>query len=241
VGRAAGLNTPVGRPLAGQLYEALRDDKFARDLSELVARLSRDLPPDLKDELVALAEKLVWLHEEGRVKINHSAMELVCARDLLAMGYSVDVEHELNGLVCDIYAELDGEGLVVEIETGFVPPEHALDPLTYCRARIASKIARYGCLADRFALGLPPHYVAIVPPAFLKEGALRSQGELEAVKRLCDYYYRNPPVSLEEVRAARLDWIIIIDVDSLSTTIMNPGAYVDHAAAFLKPMGLRTT
>jgi len=153
-------------------------------------------------------------------------MELVCARELLSMGYSVDVEHELSGLVCDVYAEFDGKGLVVEIETGFVPPDHALDPLTYCRARIASKIARYGRLAERFALGLPPHYVAIVPPAFLKEGRLRTEEEIMVIKQLCDYYYHNPPVSPEEIRTARLDWVMIIDVDALETRILSPASYV---------------
>ena len=205
---------------------------------DVLARLSSGLPPELRLELEGLAEKLIWLHEEGLVKINHSVMELVCAKELLSMGYSVDVEHELSGLVCDVYAELNGEGLVVEIETGFVPPDHALDPLTYCRARIASKIARYGCLAERFALGLPPHYVAIVPPAFLKEGRLRTEEEVLAVKQLCDYYYHNPPVSPEEIRAARLDWVMIIDVDALETRILSPASYVERAHELLRSMGI---
>ena len=118
--------------------------KFVRDIEDAFLRLSQDLPPDLRVELEALKDKLVKLKAEGKVKINHSVMELVCAKELLAMGYSVDVEHEIGGLVCDVYAELDGRGLVVEIETGFVPPEHALDPMRYCKARIASKIANMG-------------------------------------------------------------------------------------------------
>ncbi|RLI12929.1 hypothetical protein DRO33_01955, partial [Candidatus Bathyarchaeota archaeon] len=152
----------------------------------------------------------------------------------LLLGYKVDVEHELNGLVCDIYAWSNGSDLVVEVETGFVPPEHALDPLTYLRARIASKIARYSCLADRFALGLPPHYVALIPDAFLKAGSERSERELEALKELCDYYYHNPPVSMEELRGARLDWILIIDVDGLTATMVRPGAYKEAVDAFLR-------
>ena len=232
-GRAAYLNRGGGRPCL-----ALRDEKFAQDIQEVLARLSSGLPPELRLELEGLAEKLIWLHEEGRVKINHSVMELVCAKELLSMGYSVDVEHELSGLICDVYAEFNGEGLVVEIETGFVPPDHALDPLTYCRARVASKIARYGCLAERFALGLPPHYVAIVPPTFLKGGRLRTEEEILAVKQLCDYYYHNPPVSLEEIRAARLDWVMIIDVDALETRILSPASYVERARELLRAMGI---
>src|SRR4029453_16209889 len=88
--------------------------------------------------------RLIDLYKKNIVKINHSAMELVCARHLIRYGYNVDVEKQLtNILVCDFHANKgDGEA-IVEIETGFIPPEHALDPLSYYVARLASKIARY--------------------------------------------------------------------------------------------------
>lgn len=93
--------------------------------------------------------RLIELYKRNIVKINHSVMELVCARHLIRYGYSVDVEKRLTDiLVCDVYATKgDGEA-VVEIETGFVPPEHALDPLSYYTARITSKIARYSKFAN---------------------------------------------------------------------------------------------
>ena len=214
--------------------------KFVRDIEDAFLRLSQDLPPELKAELEALKDKLIWLKAEGKVKINHSVMELVCAKELLAMGYSVDVEHEIGGLVCDVYAELDGRGLVVEIETGFVPPEHALDPMCYCKARIASKIARYGSLSDGFALALPPHYVALVPAPFLVPGDDRSEEDLLEIKELCDYYYHNPPVSLDEIRSARLDWVLIIDVDNLAVKIMDPRSYREASLRFLRSLGQTT-
>lgn len=233
MGRVASLNTGLIKAQGAQERTLLRDEKFRRDLDSLLARLSPGLPEDILVELEALKEKLIWLHAQGRAKINHSVMELVCAKELLLMGYLVDVEYEIGQLVCDVYAEMDGEGLVIEIETGFVPPEHALDPLTYCRARIVSKIARYGSLAERFALGLPPHYVASIPPLFLKEGRERTEEEISKVKTLCDYYYHNPPVSEEEIRSARLDWVLIIDADSLSVSILSPKTYHEISRAFL--------
>ena len=46
-------------------------------------------------------------------------------------------------LVCDLFGK-KGEGTaIIEIETGFTPPEHALDTVDYYTARIVSKIARY--------------------------------------------------------------------------------------------------
>ena len=54
------------------------------------------------------------------------------------------------------------------------------------------------------------------------------------VKELCDYYYHNPPVSPEEIRSARLDWVFIVDVDSLSVKIMDPRAYYSLSKGFLR-------
>ena len=45
------------------------------------------------------------LYKRNIVKINHSAMELVCASHLIHYDYSVDVEKQLTDiLVCDLYA-----------------------------------------------------------------------------------------------------------------------------------------
>ena len=53
------------------------------------------------------------------VKINHSAMELVCAKHLIRYGYKVDVEKQLTDiLICDVYAEKGDGAAIVEIETG---------------------------------------------------------------------------------------------------------------------------
>ena len=65
--------------------------------------------------------------------------------------------------------------MVVEVETGFVPPKHALDAMTCCKARIASKIARYSNYADKFGLGTPVHYVMQIPLALAKAPRERSR------------------------------------------------------------------
>ena len=46
-------------------------------------------------------------------------------------------------LVCDFYAKKGGGNTIIEIETGFTPPVHAMDTMNYFTARIMSKIARY--------------------------------------------------------------------------------------------------
>src|ERR671915_1022938 len=140
--------------------------------------------------------RLIELYKRNIVKINHSAMELVCARHLIRYGYSVDVERQLNDiLICDLYATKGEGAAIVEIETGFIPPEHALDPLSYYSARVASKIARYSKFANQFVLATPPVSVLPIPRIFRRPPRDRAREDILKVKQLCDSFYRNPPVS----------------------------------------------
>jgi len=212
--------------------------KFERDLALLAQRAceqqqsprlsldTRSLSLRLEDVKQALLE----LYKRNLVKINHSAMELLCAKKLMDVGCShVLVEHTLKeNLICDSYGERDQERLIVEIETGFVPPEYALEPVTYNEARIASKIARYSTFATIFIVGAPPTYVLNLPKVFLADRATRSREDAKQVKELCDRYYRNPPVSMEEIMNARLDWIFIIDVDRATVTEVPARKYAEE-------------
>jgi hypothetical protein len=71
------------------------------------------------------------------------------------------------------------ETLVVEVETGFVPPEAALAPIRYRQARIAAKIARYSGHSQRFALATPGYHVLQVPEVLLQPPDERKKKELK--------------------------------------------------------------
>ena len=202
-------------------------DKFEEDLSFLLSKLEKGVGEEIKEKLYELKNKLLQLHEANVVKINHSVMELVCAKHLLLKGYEVDVEHLLDkALTCDLYGVKGHGTLIVEIEPGFVPPEHAIDPATYSSARIASKITRYGCYSHKFALGIPPYYILQIPTIFTISPRERKAEDLRAVKNLCDLYYKNPPVSLEEIKNARLHIIYLINVDDTVIEEIDPETYV---------------
>jgi hypothetical protein len=172
--------------------------------------------------------RLIELYKRNIVKINHSAMELVCARHLIRYGYAVDVERQLNDiLICDLYATKgDGEA-IVEIETGFIPPEHALDPLSYYSARVASKIARYSKFANQFVLATPPVSVLPIPRIFRRPPRDRAREDIIQVKELCDSFYRNPPVSFSEILNSHLHMVYIINVDQGKVTEMDVDSYFD--------------
>ena len=204
-----------------------RTEKFEEDLEFLLPKLSQDMQGKAKENLGRLKDRLIELHRSNVVKINHSVMELVCAKHLIVKQYDVDVEHQLDAtLICDLYATKGYGSLIVEIETGFIPPDHALDPSAYLSARIASKIIRYSNYAGKFALGVPPHYILPIPQVLTVPSRQRTIENLKDMKSLCDRYYLSPPVSLDEVKNAKLHVIYVIDVDNASIQEVEPETYV---------------
>ena len=204
-----------------------RNEKFDDDLNTLLSKLNQKASAEKKKKLVELKDRLIQLHRENIVKINHSVMELVSAKYLVEKGYEVQIEHPLEGgITCDLYATKGLGSLIVEVETGFVPPDHALDPSAYIAARIASKIVRYSNYAGKFALGTPPHYVLQFPSLFTVPPRERKPEDLWAIKSLCDLYYVNPPVTLKEVKDSRIHAVYVIDVDEAVVREVEPDVYV---------------
>ena len=207
-------------------------NKFDRDIELLATKLNRESDEDTKKKLNVLRDKLIRMHEENVVKINHSVMELVCAKHLIQKGYEVDIERPVDGLICDLYGVKGYGSHIVEIETGFIPPSHALDPANYRKSRIASKIIRYGNHSEKFALGVQPYYLLQIPDILVKPPRARKKEDLSYLKILCDLYYKNPPVTLEEIRNARIHTIYIIDVDGITVREVDPVTYLEKRSLF---------
>ncbi len=204
--------------------------RFDEDLTVLATRLTKDMEEQAQHKLNKLKNDLLKLHRENVVKINHSVMELVCAKYLILKGYDVQVEYMLDEiLTCDLYSTKGYGNLIVEIETGYIPPEHAMYPITYTAARLASKIVRYSSFAGKFAIGVPPHYVLPLPSSLAAPPKRRSAEDIQNIKSLCDRYYEKPPVTEEGIRNARIQEIYIIDVDRLRVQEMDPETYMKRA------------
>jgi hypothetical protein len=202
-------------------------ERFSADVNTLSNKMIAGESAEIVERMNFVKQRLIELYKKNIVKINHSAMELVCAKHLIHYGYNVDVEKQLtNILVCDLHATKgDGEA-IVEIETGFIPPEHALDPLSYYSARIASKISRYSKFANLFVLATPPVSILPIPSIFGRPPRDRKYAELEQVKILCNKYYRNPPVSLNQILNGRLHIIYIINIDEGKVIEMDVESYL---------------
>jgi hypothetical protein len=209
-------------------------ERFVADVTSLSGRMSAGDPEETVEKLNFVKNRLIELYRRNLVKINHSAMELVCAKHLIRYGYTVDVEKQLTDiLICDVYAEKGDGAAIVEIETGFIPPEHALDPLSYYAARIASKIARYSKYANQFVLATPPVSILPIPSLFRRPPRDRRQNEIKKVKVLCDKYYKNPPVTEDEILNGRLHITYIINIDAGRVVEMDTDSYFENVGHML--------
>ncbi|RLE92104.1 MAG: hypothetical protein DRN04_11225 [Thermoprotei archaeon] len=199
---------------------------LADDLDLIMTKLDGQLDHKVVEKLEEIKTKLVEMWMKGFVKSNHSVMEFIIAKYLLNKGMNVEVEKELEeSLVCDIYAEKDGLKYIVEIETGFVPPSNSVDPVNYRRAREISKIARYSKYADIFILATPPYHILQIPYEFTLPSSQRNVEELKKIKMLLDNYYKSPPISLDELIKAKIDYIYIINVDELKIIEVDAVSY----------------
>ncbi len=191
--------------------------------------MTKNSSPEVIDRLDFVRNRLVDLYKRNLVKINHSVMELVCAKHLIEFGYSVDVERRLTEiLVCDVFASKgDGEA-IVEIETGFIPPEHALDPTAYYVARIASKISRYSKHSNKFVLATTPVSILPIPNLFRFPVRARRTDEIKKLKLVCDNYYKDPPIEVDDILNGRLHMIYIIDIDEGKIREMDVETYFDE-------------
>ncbi len=191
--------------------------------------MTKNSSAEVIDRLDFVRNRLVDLYKRNLVKINHSVMELVCAKHLIEFGYTVDVERRLTDiLVCDVFASKgDGEA-IVEIETGFIPPEHALDPTAYYVARIASKISRYSKHANKFVLATIPVSVLPIPNLFRFPVRARIANEIQKLKLVCDNYYKDPPIEVDDILNGRLHMIYIIDIDEGKIQEMDVETYFDE-------------
>mgnify|MGYP007084780487 CR=1 FL=1 len=66
-----------------------------------------------------------------------------------------------------------------------------------------------------------------IPQVLVKPPRYRNIEEIRDVKALCDLYYSNPPVSLEEIRNSRLHVIYILDVDKAEVRETDPNTYIE--------------
>ena len=202
-------------------------EKFQDDVYSITELLSEHLSPELVPKLNFVRQNLIEYYKKNLVKINHSVLELICAAELISHGFSVDVEKSISDvLVCDLFGK-NGDGTaIIEIETGFTPPEHALDTVDYYAARIVSKIARYSKHCGKFSLATPVVNILPISDIFLIPPNSRKAKDIEKLKKLCDRFYKNPQIKLEDIQNAHIHSVYLINTDKGFAKEMDPELYL---------------
>ncbi|MCV0400489.1 MAG: hypothetical protein K5777_00700 [Nitrosopumilus sp.] len=210
-------------------------EKFRNDVFEMTEKLSKNLKENDVSKLNYVRQQLIGMYKKNLVKINHSILELICASTLISRGYAVEVEKEVTDiLVCDIFAKKGGGNTIIEIETGFTPPEHAMDTIDYFSARIMSKIARYSQHCSKFSLATPVVGILPISKIFLLPPNARKKEDVQRIKELCDRYYKNPPVKFDDILNAHLHSIYLINIDKGFAKELDPQGYVDLTDSLLE-------
>ena len=210
-------------------------EKFRNDVNAVTDRLSSKLSEEDLPKLNFVCQQLIEMYKKNLVKINHSVLELICASELIANGYAVEVEKKISDiLVCDLFAQKGDGDTIIEIETGFTPPDHAMDTIDYSTARIMSKIARYSKYCSKFSLATPVTGIIPIPKVFLIPPNARKKEDIKKVQDLCDRYYKNPPINYDDILNARLHSIYLINVDKNFAISLDPQGYVDLTEKLLE-------
>ena len=190
-------------------------EKFQDDVYAITELLSKNLSPDLMPKLNSVRQNLIESYKKNLVKINHSVLELICAAELISHGFTVDVEKSISEiLVCDLFGKKGDDSAIIEIETGFTPPEHALDTVDYYAARIISKIARYSKYCGKFSLATPVVNILPISEIFLLPPNARNIDDVKKLKKLCDRFYKNPKINLEDIQNAHIHSCLLYTSDA---------------------------
>jgi hypothetical protein len=209
--------------------------KFRNDVNQMTEKLSCGLKEKDVLKLNNVCQQLVEMYQKNLVKINHSILELICASNLISRGYTVKVEKDISDiLVCDIYAKKGDGDTIIEIETGFTPPEHAMDTIDYFAARIMSKIARYSQYCSKFSLATPAVGNLPISKIFLLPPNTRNEKDVRKIQDLCDRYYKNPPIKYDDILNARLHSIYLINIDKGFAKEVDPQGYVELTENLLR-------
>ncbi len=202
-------------------------EKFQDDVYSITELLSENLSPELIPKLNFVRQNLIEYYKKNLVKINHSVLELICAAELISHGFSVDVEKSISDvLVCDLFGKKGDGTSIIEIETGFTPPEHALDTVDYYAARIVSKIARYSKHCGKFSLATPVVNILPISEIFLLPPNTRKPEDIEKLKKLCDRFYKNPQIKLDDIQNAHIHSVYLINTDKGFAKEMDPKSYI---------------
>ena len=180
-------------------------------LEAYIARIDRLMGVQHYNGLRNVYDRLVKLYRRRGLARYHALLQYIMASKLYTEGYDVEVEWEVGGgYRADVYGEAPWGTVIIEVETGFIPPGVLLEASSYLQARIIYKAAMYSRAADSFALAVPysMNIEDIAPSWLFKEPGSRLVEYREVLNLVSRYF--NGPLTLNDLEEARIDVIYLV-------------------------------
>jgi len=135
----------------------------------------------------------------GGIARYHAMLQFLVALDLHRRGFDVSVEEPVDGgFKADVYAESPMGRVIVEVETGYVPPDRMYELEGFLEAKIAFKAVAYSAYTDLFIVATPSHMSLSIPGELLKPIESRDVRDVIAIRELALRY--------DKARASRVLW-----------------------------------
>ncbi len=152
----------------------------------------------------------------GGIARYHAILQFIVALDLHRRGFDVSVEEPVDGgFKADVYAEGPAGRVIVEVETGYVPPDRILDLEEFLEAKIAFKAIAYSAYTDLFIVATPSHINMFIPRELLKPMEHRDVEDVMSIRELALRYDRSRALRvLWRAHLSRVDGVAYINVSN---------------------------
>jgi hypothetical protein len=181
------------------------------------AELERMLESTITSNFNGLSEVLDKLDFEvsrGGIARYHAILQFIVALDLHRRGFDVSVEEPVDGVFkADVYAESPLGRVIVEVETGYVPPDRIHSLEEFLEAKMVFKAVAYSAYTDVFMIATPNHIKMPVPRELLIPVEDRDESDIMAIRELALRYDKSKASRiLWRAHLSRLDGIAYVNV-----------------------------
>ena len=150
----------------------------------------------------------------------HATVQRIVASWLRGMGFNAMLEHCVDGVhYADVYAVDGNTSIIVEVETGYVPPMFIGSAEEYMLARAIVKTVKYACLADEFYIATPSYFRPPIPDVIVRPV---DEQAVEAASGLVGRFFGEKwaEETLRRLRGCRLAGLMLVNVSRRTVSVV---------------------
>ncbi len=150
----------------------------------------------------------------------HAMIQRIVASWLRRLGFEVSLEHNVDGIhYADVFASDGVRNIIVEVETGYVPPMFISEAEVYMLARAIVKTVKYGCLADEFFIATPSYVRPPLPSLLVRSP---EDAAVMTASKLVERFFgeRWAEETLKNVRECRFTGLMLVNVSRRDVSVI---------------------